>query len=248
MSESPQTTPSAASSGRPELDAALVRAPTPPEVDLEALWGKVAEGTVEARPGLAGRLRELPTTLRVTLAVAAALVVATVTLLVSGHRTDLGAETLARYGVVMVGLFALTGVVFSVGLRGPEAPAVAWRTAAAVAAALGVPVGLALWPDLWRDPVLPAEPPIFFCITPGLVTGLVTAAVVWAMQRDPSPRRGRLIAVMAGGGVAGFAMLQLHCPARDAAHMFFGHASVGFALLLLTGVAAVARRLLRPRP
>ena len=116
-----------------------------------------------------------------------------------------------------------------------------------VAAALGAPVVLALWPDLWRDAVLPAEPPIFLCILPGLVSGLVTAGLVWVLQRDASPRRGRVVAIMAGGGVTGFAMLQLHCPARDAGHMLFGHATVGLALLLLTGGAALVVRLVRTR-
>ncbi len=201
--------------------------------------------TVGARPGLFGRLRELSTRRRAALGALLALGVSALVLLALGHRTDLGPDAALRHALLLGGLLVLTGLVFAVGLRGHEAPPARGRLLAVVGLALLVPVALSLLPDLWSDPEMPAEVPVFLCALPGMLTGVAVGALVWGLQRGAGLRAGRVVAVLAGGGVAGFGMLQLHCPARDAQHMLVGHASVGFGLLILAAVAFGVTRLLR---
>lgn len=210
--------------------------------ELDAVWRGIEADTSPAHRSWLTRLRELKTHVRVLLAVGFAFGVAAIFLLLAGYRTDLSAKTIIRYAVLMLGLFALNALVFSVGLRGPHEPPVRWKMTLAIGAGLLVPIVLSLLPGLWLDPELPAEPEIFMCVIPGLVTGIIVAVLVWLLQRSTAPIWGRLLSVMVGGGITGFAMLQLHCPARDAEHLLVGHASVGVAMVLLTGLLLGLRR------
>jgi hypothetical protein len=214
-----------------------------PPCSLDAVWSAVEHETTATRRGPLTRLRELKTHVRILLAVGFAFGVAAAFLLLTGYRTDLSAQTIIRYAVLMVGLFSLNALVFSVALRGPHEPPVRWKSTVVIGLGLLVPVVLSLLPELWLDPELPAEPEIFLCVIPGVLTGLVVATLVWLLQRSTAPLWGRLLSVMVGGGITGFAMLQLHCPARDAEHLLIGHASVGVAMVILTGLLLGLRRI-----
>ncbi len=214
-----------------------------PPPGLDALWQAVERDAERESRSPLGRLRALKTHVRVLLAVGFAFGVAAAFLLIAGYRTDLSVQTIIRYAVLMLGLFALNALVFSVGLRGPEAPRVRWKTTLVIGLGLLVPVTLALLPDLWLDRDMPPEPEIFLCVIPGIITGVIVAVLVWLLQRSTAPLWGRVLSVTVGGGVTGFAMLQLHCPARDAEHLLIGHASVGVAMVILTAILLGLRRI-----
>jgi len=209
----------------------------------DAMWASIDAAAREETSSMRGRLRALRTSTRVLIAVGFAFVVAATFLLITGYRTDLTTQTVIRYGALMVGLLGLDALVFSVALRPAHRPPLRWQTTLAIAGGLLVPVILALLPDLWVDETTQPESEVFLCIVPGVMTATVVSVLVWFLQRGTAPTWGRVLSVVVGGGVTGFAMLQMHCPARDAEHMLIGHASVGVAMVILTSLLLGLRRL-----
>ncbi len=204
------------------------------------LFAGLAEATVDKRPGLRDRLRELSTPVRILLAVAGALVMATVALLVTGVRADLTGQAILRYGIAMAAIAGFMGAAFAVSLRGMHRRPLGRAAWLVVVVMLAVPLVLAVMPWIWDTP----DPPAAMagmghmpCLLLGLVTGALTAAVAWVFQRQDVSVLWRLVAAVAGGGLTAFAMLQLHCPSTDASHLLIGHAGVG--LILAAAVATV---------
>lgn len=213
------------------------------DVDLGALWSSVAEATIAEPVSFRQRLRDLPTRWRVTLAVLAAFVAATLALLIGGMRLDMGAQTVLRYVVAMLGLVVLTAAAFAVSLRGHHQRPLGKVGLVVVALAVLVPVVLAVMPWLWAPPPELADVPVsHYCLQLGISTGVIAGGIAWFFQRGDMNGWVRALSAAGGGGLVAFAMLQLHCPAHDATHLLVGHAGVGVFLVLVTSVVVAVRR------
>jgi hypothetical protein len=213
------------------------------EAELGALWSRVVPETVKATPSLRGKLRELSTARRVALSVAGAFVVAVVALLIGGMRVDMGTQTVMRYAVAMLGILVLTGATFAVSLRGHHQKPLGPVAVIVVALSVLVPVLLAVMPWLWEPgPAFANIPVSHVCLELGISTGLIAGAIAWCFQRDEMSGWVRALSAAGGGGLVGFAMLQLHCPAHDATHLLIGHAGVGLFLVLVTSIVVLVRR------
>jgi len=215
--------------------------------ELESLFSRVAAETVDRRPRLRDRLRELSTPVRIAMAVVGALVMATVALVITGIRADLTGQAMLRYAVAMTAIAGLVGAAFAASLRGAHQKPMRWWTWALVVLSLLIPLALAVTPWLWDGAYGPPKPghhahPFGLCGIMGLVTGALTAAVAWAFQREQWSVPLRLLAAFAGGGLTAFAMLQLHCPSGDATHLLLGHASAGLVLAIVAVAAILLRR------
>lgn len=209
-----------------------------PEAELAALWGRVRAETTAARPGWRVRLQELPTGMRVTIALASALLLAAVTMLVFGTRESLAAPGMLRVTLVLSGLALVAAASFAVSLRGVhQRPLRGWSWSV-IGIAIAVPVGLAL---------LPGGAPFagsteLGCLAIGLGTGALVSVPVFLMQRATVPVLARACAALAGGGVVAYVVLELHCPSRDVTHLLVGHAAVGLVLVALSAAVVTARR------
>ncbi|TNF24348.1 MAG: DUF1109 family protein [Deltaproteobacteria bacterium] len=214
--------------------------------ELASLFSRVAAETVDRPPRLRDRLRELSTPVRIAMAVAGALVMATVALGITGMRADLTGQAIVRYAVAMTAIAGLVGAVFAASLRGPHQKPLRWWAWAMIVAALLIPLALAVLPWLWDGSRGPgpahAHHAFGLCGVMGLVTGALTAAVAWAFQRETWSVTWRVLAAVAGGGLTAFAMNQLHCPSGDATHLLLGHASAGLMLALVAVAGVLLRR------
>lgn len=223
--------------------AALRRSDALGDADLSALWARISPCTLRERRTWRTKLRDLPTAKRIALAVTGAFVVATLALLIGGMRLDMGAQTVLRYVVAMLGILALTAATFAVSLRGHHQKPLGWRGLVVVASAILVPVGLAVMPWLWAPPPEMAGVPVsHVCLQLGISTGLIAAGIAWLFQRSDMNVWIRALSAAGGGGLVGFAMLQLHCPAHDATHLLIGHAGVGLFLVIVTTIVVAVRR------
>lgn len=210
--------------------------------EVSALWTAIAKDTVSEEPSLKHKLRDLPTRWRVTLAVAGAFVVATLALLIGGMRLDMGAQTVLRYVVAMLGIVVLTAATFAVSLRGHHQKPLGTVALVVVGLAVGVPVVLSVMPWLWAPPPEMADVPVsHFCLQLGISTGVISGGIAWLFQRGDMNGWVRALSAAGGGGLVAFAMLQLHCPAHDATHLLIGHAGVGLFLVLVTAVVVAMR-------
>lgn len=210
--------------------------------EVGSLWSSIAKGTVGEERTLRRRLRDLPTRWRVTIAVAGAFVVATAALLIGGMRLDMGAQTVLRYVVAMLGIVVLTAATFAVSLRGHHQKPLGRAALVVVGLAVGVPVVLSVMPWLWAPPPEMADVPVsHFCLQLGISTGVISGGIAWLFQRGDMNGWVRALSAAGGGGLVAFAMLQLHCPAHDATHLLIGHAGVGLFLVLVTAVVVAMR-------
>jgi len=209
-----------------------------PEADMAALWGRVKHETTAARSGWRQHLQELPTGVRVTLALATVLVLTAITVLVIGTRESLAGAGIMRVTLALSSLGILAAACFAVSLRGVhQRPLRGWAWAV-VAIAVAVPVGLALLPmGAHADGSSGVG-----CLLIGIATGGIVSVPVFLMQRASVPVLARVCAALAGGGVVAFALLELHCPSRDVTHLLLGHAAVGLVLVALSAFVVVARR------
>lgn len=239
---------------RADLDALTGRDPdgSPPggaaaPADLDAMFAAVAAETVDRKRSVRDRLRELPTPMRIALAMLGALIMTGAALVVTRIRADITGQALLRYGLAMAAIAALVGVAFAVSMRGPHQRPVGRGVWAFIVVVLAIPLVLSVIPGLWECERAPAVHPIggvhVPCLLLGIMTGALTAGVAWLFQRTDVPVFWRAGAAVGGGGLTAFAMLQLHCPARDATHLIVTHAGVGLMLaLVVAGLVAWRRR------
>jgi len=143
----------------------------------------------------------------------------------------------------MLGILVLTGATFAVSLRGHHQKPLGPVAIIVVGLSVMVPVVLAVMPWLWAPaPGFEAIPVSHVCLELGISTGLIAAGIAWCFQRDDMSGWVRALSAAGGGGLVGFAMLQLHCPAHDATHLLIGHAGVGLFLVLVTTIVVLVRR------
>ncbi len=229
--------------------AALAREAAAPGLPPD-LFDAIAAETVERTPGPVERLREAPTWLRlvgVVLALGGLLGLAAGLM---GLRPDETWADATRVVVLLVALGGLAAAALSVALRGYHARPLGPLAWGVIVLALGVPVVLALWPDLWATGAssiasvgghghghghghggLPT------CLIVGTLMTVAAMGVVWLFERPGHATGRRMAAAAAAGGLMAFTALQLHCPSHDITHLLFEHASVGF---VVAGAALVA--------
>lgn len=203
---------------------------------------------LEEEAGWRGRLRSLPdaTRLLVSVLIIAVLGLAVGLLL---RRTDFAAYPAPRMVaslLLLAGLAVVLVRLFFWPLHRRE-PSAFW-VGAGVLLALGIPLLLSLVPEAHG---LVHEHPESFkgrgadfygraatCLLFGAVTALPLFAVLLLADRRDRPRFVRLALGAGVAGLAGNLTLLLHCPLVGRGHLVAGHATVGFAFLLLVGAAA----------
>jgi hypothetical protein len=209
--------------------------------EQDVMFADLAALTVDKPPTLLDRMRETSTPMRVLAAVLATTGVACVGVML-GLRPDLASADALRVGLLISALVGLIALTVAVALRGyhrkPLGP-VAWVV---IAAALGVPVILALFPDLWATGAAAVAPGAHRCFGFGSAVGIPSGIMVWLFQRGDRVASWRLGAAACVGGLAGFAALQMHCPSHEIGHLLIGHTSVGFVLAALAIVYAASRQ------
>jgi len=213
------------------------------EGEAQALWQRVRALTSAGRGTWRGRLRELPTRLRVVITLAGAALVATLVALIAEPREVFSATTIARYAVLLSALALLAVASFAVSLRGEQAWPLRKKAWVVIALTLALPVLLALMPGIWEpDGEAPATDSGYFCTLIGLAVGALVSVPAFLMQRAAVPVMARACAALAGGGVVAFGLLELHCPSRAVTHLLLGHAAVGAVLVVLAALAVWWRR------
>jgi len=213
--------------------------------ELDALWGRVSAETVLAKPTLLGRMREMSTARRVGFAMLCTIGLAALMVALMGARADLGGELVARWALILFGLSVLSCALFAVALRGVHQRPLGWVGWALIGVAVVVPYALALVPSFWSGHEAEPATVVDGCGFIGAALGAFAAILVWMFQRSTTPVAVRVLSSAAGGGLVGFAMLQLHCPANDVEHMVVGHAVVGAALVAIAAIGLAVRHVVR---
>lgn len=213
----------------------LTREPAP--VDVAALWEGVRQRTADA--SLRGRLRALPTAVRVGLALGCAVTLAGISLAVMGTRETIADDT--RLVVVLAVLVLLAIASFATSLRGLHRPNRRGATWLVVAMGLVLPFVMALVPvPLVSD----VHTSALRCLLIGVGLGAVVSMPAVLAQRASVPVVSRAAATLTGGGAIAFAWLELHCPSRAVDHLVWGHALV---VSVLVAVSVLVTRILHDR-
>lgn len=209
-----------------------------PPADLDALFAAVAAETVDRPPTVRDRLRELASPARLSLAAVLGGTLATVFEAGWGMGMSPGLPDVLTLGTAAV----LAVVAARHAQRGlhrpssttdmPAAGALVLAPLALAAMYVGAPQGLPLWVHLG-------------CFGPGLVLSMVVSGLVLLFHRDERPEAWRLVAAAAAGGLTGFVVQELHCPATDPVHVIAAHTTVGMTTAMLLAAGSALRRPLR---
>lgn len=211
-----------------ELDA-----PGPGDVHLDQMYSAVRAQCDEHDRGVAGYLRNRPTTVRRAICFGAlgligAIAMLTLPMVDPAKRTTEWAATLAAYLVLM----AISIVAATRPLQLPTLPK--WRGALLAALAVGATLVAVLLPSAHTH--APSGSSIGFgpCMGIGLLIGLPVYAVIRLVDRGNA--LGGLLAA-AAAGLAGNFLLTYHCPATETGHIMAGHVSV--AVIFVVGLGLV---------
>jgi hypothetical protein len=222
----------------------------PPAGAFDELFAGVS-GAVRAEHGPAAWLRSRPTETRIALALGAALVIAVFELLFK-PRVDLDVYPLTTL-LMEIALYGLVlGLAIRVSLRPLQRRAPAqWVRVLVMLLALGVPVLFAsLAPAHTAHPASiegigdQLVPRALRCFGFGAVLGGLMLVLLRALDRGAHGAVGIVIVAAPLAGLTANLALHLHCPITHPAHLFAGHATIGFALLF--AYAAVAHVLAPP--
>jgi hypothetical protein len=160
-------------------------------------------------------------------------------------RHDLAAHPPLRTALALGGSTLILVAAAWISLRPLYLPEARRATALLVAAAIALPILLALLPEV---PTARAAPTTeqqvrwaYLCFADGAVVALLVFALARLLDRGGRSGLGG-VAAAAAGGMAGVFMLHAHCPLNFPAHLFFGHATVPAALVLVATLAARLRR------
>lgn len=213
---------------------------------------------LEAERSFRGRVRGLPTSVRILVA-GAALAVPAAFAAVRLLRPDLDTYPIARFAFSVAACATLALAGAAIFLRPLQLRRLRARTRLVLtAAALLLPAALAVAPAAHAP--LASHPESFAdrgdaflgaaarCLLFGSVFAApLLFALVLADRRDRAGP-GRILLAAGAGGLAGNLALMLHCPLVSPSHLLAGHATVPALLaLVLTGVAALSgRRCNRP--
>jgi hypothetical protein len=197
------------------------------------------ENAVQRDRGFTGWLRGLPTPVRLVAAIDSAAVLVLAMVLVR-PRWTFGPMPLFRVVPVVAVLALELGVVLWLVLRPLyAAPPNRRLVVGSIVAGLLVPVLFALVPA--AAPLGRPEPPdmttaTVACFLFGAVPGGLLVFALRALDRNAHGGTDVAILAAVGGGLAGNAALELHCPSAAPLHLLLGHATIGIALVVLYGV------------
>jgi hypothetical protein len=232
----------------------LSAAEPPPALDLESALAAV-EAEQAGERGLRAWLRSRSSRGRraLLIGVSAAIVLAQIAVL----RADLEVHPAGRMTLSLLAFAVLAVVALWTALRPLHQPALRPGVAAGlVLAALAGPAALAALPaahlahpastggvgaELW--------PRAAACFGYGSALVVPLLLLAWALGRGGAGLRAVAFLVAAGAGAVANALLQVHCPLTEPAHLLLGHATIGpalaalaLALLLLARDVGWARR------
>lgn len=197
---------------------------------------------VHREHGVAARLRNLPSGLRLFAAVAWAALLVTLTTMAT-PRSAFGPVPIERITIVLTVLAALLALSLRLGLR-PLQSRPPPRGLLLVSSLTGmfVPALFAALPSgVHVESVahVSAVRATVGCFLIGAVAGGLLIAGLRALDRGAHRSLGSALLAGAAGGLLGNAALELHCPITAPAHLFLGHVTVGVALL--AGYALIER-------
>jgi hypothetical protein len=210
------------------------------QLDVDALFERVAAETVDKRASALERMRQWSTGRRRLALGAALLVVGLLMLTKQGLRPDLG-EHGSLLGPPLAVLLGAAALGLGRALRPMHLPPVAmpWLVPALLVSACVLSVLLGAWPGM---PITP-EPAQLVHLGCGLATGLASASVAtgaWALDRGAGLAAWRVATASAAAALAAFVLQTLVCPVVELEHMVLGHTGPG---LLVIGIALVIRAL-----
>ncbi len=214
-------------------------------LDVDAAAADLELALEHTRSSAIERLRSTPTSARVGVLFAAAVVVA-LAASVDSARSPLGGAPTARVLTELVILGATLLVTCVLALRPTYLPSLA-RSPVGLAIAGTVAVGAALagWPTPATAslPLGPATPPSWSGAMPCLPFGILVAIPTYLVARlvDRGGRASRWFAA-AAGALAGQLALVVRCSTYEVAHRLSTHASVGIVLLVCLAMAATIER------
>lgn len=212
-----------------------------PDEELARLHQAVIGVTRGAPVTLRDRLIRLPTPLRAALALAGATVAWFGLIAATGVREDLSAPDRTRVFVSLAAVAAFAAVPLVMALRGEHRPPLRAGPRFALLALLLAPVGLGAVPAWWGgNALLPTDllQAHTACFLSGACVAGAAAAFTLLFDRSDHVARWRVLAAAAGGGLASFAALGVHCYVGGVAHLALAHGlqgvAIGGALLWLT--------------
>lgn len=220
------------STGDPALDAALSGAPSIDGGEFDGLWSAV-EGDLAAETGLRARLRALPSSGRLALALATSALVALAVALLS-RRADIAVYPVARMGIEFVLYAGGLGALAWMALRPLHQRALPRGLAGSLLGfAVVLPIVLALLPHAHTAHPASLEgmgsdfaARAVSCFVFGVVSSIPLLVMAWLLHRSPKSG-GRFAAAAAGAaGLLANVALLLHCPITHPTHIAVGHALV----------------------
>jgi hypothetical protein len=218
--------------------------PEPPEDPGEGALAEMFAGvrrvTVDAPRTPRSRLQELPTRIRVPLAVLAAVLGGALVTGGMGIRDDLGtvALSLALSSVqvcVVVALAATMALRAASHAMSGVVPVVSWFL-------LGMPAAYAVAPFWQGDDLAVAASTHLACALGASLTAVVGAAALAVLDRSERPATWRVAAMAAGGGAVGLLAMNSHCSAVSWEHLLLGHAPGGLVAWVVGGTVAAVWR------
>ncbi|MEZ4265927.1 MAG: hypothetical protein R3F39_06075 [Myxococcota bacterium] len=223
-------------------------APPLPDAAVDDLFARIAETTVDRRPTLRDRLRELPTPARVALSVLLALAVSAAVLASRGVAPSVADAGPGRFALALASVVGFMALAVAVSLRGAHRRSLGLGVWTLALLSLAAPIVLGLLPGIWGGRPAPSAPAHAHdfglnCFRVGLVGALLTGLVIRVFQREDRPTSWRLIALAATGGLVAFGSSQLYCPSDNLLHVTVGHGLVGatVAAIFLSGAWLIRR-------
>ena len=193
------------------------------------------ESDVRGETGLVARLRSLPTPVRLVVAIVITTFLAVGTTLVR-PRWAFGPLPVERVTLVLVALGVLVWVIVWLALRPLQAAPPSRRLVlGSVAAGLLVPVLFAVTPPNAEHAGLDAPgmaKGVVLCFLFGALPGALFVLALRVLDRNAHRTADAALLAAVGGGLAGNAALEMHCPSVAPMHLLLGHATIGLALVL----------------
>jgi len=213
-----------------------------PDPGLEAVLTRV-EQSIASERGVRAWLRSRSTSSRVV-SMCALVAVLALSHLAWARRADWAVYPAGRL-VLIAAVHALAVVysirVFLAPLTEPQRPG----RASWVAGLLLLPVFAALLPELHTTPADQLETSASVraaasCFFYGGLVVVSVCAVLWCADRGGRAWLVGALPAVVGAGLSAYLVLQLHCANDNRVHLLLGHASIGFAwLVLLLGLRAL---------
>lgn len=213
------------------------RSPELPSLDMEemeAMFASIAADTLDAPSGPLDKLRELPSTLRVGIAIALQVVVAAV---------GIGLQTLRADWLLVLGPLAVIGILGAIGSAQSLKSSGSATTPLARLSPwlLVIPAVVALpnfWPGMTGMGFWEAMPIHLGCLARSSGIALAATLPFVMLERHGLLRRWSLLTAAGSAGSIAFVVQVITCPLTTFEHRVFAHgfAGAGVAVVLVVFV------------